>query len=104
MAITYVVAEQTAVNGTDVVVYTCPADTVAVISAVVIGNTSTSDVSIDDIKINSVEYVTDKSIPAEGQILPEIEGQYLEATQTVTITSTTSNINIRLSIKERDVA
>lgn len=101
MAITYVVAEQTAVNGTDVVIYTCPANTVAVINAVVIGNTSAATVAIDNIKINGKDYVTNKDIPEQGQILTEIEGQYLEETQTVTITSTTSNINIRLSIKER---
>lgn len=103
MTITYTTAEQTSINGTDVVVYTCPADTVAIISAAIMGNTGGVSESIGNLKINGVEYISTKSIATDGQILPEIEGQFLSATETVTVSATASTLNIRLSIKERNV-
>ena len=103
MAISYVVAESTALNGTNVTVYTVPASTVAVISAVVVGNTDTSAQTLDDVKLGGNEYVSGKSIPAEGQILTELEGQTLTAAQTITVSASGSFLNIRFSIKTRSV-
>lgn len=101
MAISYVIAEQTALNASDVSVYTCPSDTIAVISAVVVGNTDSGSQTLTDVKLNGNVYVQDKSIPKEGQILTELEGQTLTAAQTITASATGSFLNIRFSIKER---
>lgn len=103
MAITYVTAEATALNGTNVLTYTCPASTVAVISAVVVGNTDSGAQTLTDVKLNGNIYVQGKSIPAEGQILTELEGQTLAATETITVSATGAFLNIRFSIKERNV-
>jgi len=103
MAITYTTAEVTSVNGTDVTVYTTPANKVAIISAAIVGNSDTTDATIANIKLAGTEYLTGKSIPSDGQILTEIEGQFIEASDTVQITASGSFINLRLSIKERDV-
>lgn len=102
MAIDYVVAEQTAIAGTDVVVYTTPASKIAVISAAVIGNTFGSAQDLDNIKLGGNVYIAGKSIPSEGQILTELEGQILTAGQTITVTDFPGVFNLRISLKVRD--
>ena len=104
MSITYTYAELTSVNGTDQTIYTVPADTVAIIAAVIVGNSDSSEQTITNIKLAGTEYLTGKAIPSDGQLLSELEGQFLAAGETVQITATGSFINIRLSIKERSLS
>lgn len=107
MAITYKVAEARAINGATQALYTVPSDKTAIIMSAIADNSDTVSRNITSFEINTTSvYVREKVIQpgAGGAIINEIEGLVLEADDVLTVSSTTpsNNVSVRLSIKEID--
>lgn len=107
MAITYTVAEARAINGANQALYTVPSDKTAIIMSAIADNSDSVSRNITSFEINTTSvYVREKVIQPGGgdNIINEIEGMILEADDVLTVSSTTpsNNVSVRLSIKEID--
>lgn len=109
MAITYKTVELSNITGTNQAIYTCPADTQAVIVSCIISNRNTSTAyTLTSMSFSSESgsptgyfHFYNYSVPADTtKVLPECEGQLIEAEKIWEVSAGTTQLTIRATIKE----
>ena len=97
--------EQLVLTGDAVVLYTCPAATVAQIIQAVAVNIDAATTTTFSVKVNSALYIPGRSIVAkESDLCDELVGMVLEAADTITpFASVISDINFTISIEETEL-
>ena len=97
---------QLVLEGDAVVLYTCPADTIAQFIACTAVNIDTSDTTSFTIQLGLgagfVTYILDRDIlPKETDLCDEVIGHVLEATQTIfAFASAIADINLLITLEE----